>query len=90
MTVELLTVTDVARIVGLSEYTVRRAIHAGELRASKLRGRLRVRADDVATWVDESTVQVAGGLLPTAAPRPRAGTVAPLGGYRDRFRRGAA
>lgn len=48
-----LTVRDVARLTRLAENTVRRAILDGELRAVKLRGRFRIRVDDLEDWLDQ-------------------------------------
>lgn len=42
--------------VGLSEWAVRRAIHAGELAAFKIRGQLRVDDRDVALWLEDCRV----------------------------------
>jgi excisionase family DNA binding protein len=52
----LLTVAAVALRVSLSAYTVRQAIHDGELKASKLRGRWLVHPDDLAEWIDQGRV----------------------------------
>lgn len=88
---ELLTVADVARITGLSEYTVREAIRDGDLKASKLRNRLRVRNEDLVAWVDDSQVQpVMGTLLPGPLPTVRVGKPVPAGGYRALIRKKAA
>lgn len=46
-----MSVAEVARFCGLSEKAVRRAIDEGELPASKLRSRLRVRPEDVDAWI---------------------------------------
>jgi excisionase family DNA binding protein len=46
-----LSVADVVERSGLSEKTVRRAISAGELPASRVGRRLLVPVDDVETWV---------------------------------------
>jgi excisionase family DNA binding protein len=54
---ELLRVSDVSRITGLSTNAVYRAIWSGELRASKLRGQLRVQAADVEAWVVAGRVE---------------------------------
>jgi excisionase family DNA binding protein len=51
-----LTVAEVGRVTGLSANAVYRAIWSGELRASKLRGRLRVRSDEVEAWADDGRV----------------------------------
>ncbi len=50
-------VTQVAELVGLSTTVVYRAIAAGELRASKLRGRIRVRASDIDNWLDSNVIE---------------------------------
>ena len=54
VTDRLLTPADVARRCQVSTKTVLRAIHAGDLRASRLgrRGAYRVRAGDVDAWLD--------------------------------------
>ncbi len=56
----LLTVSEVAERTGLSSNAVYRAIAAGELRASKLRGRLRVQLADLDTWIDLNVVCARG------------------------------
>jgi excisionase family DNA binding protein len=53
----LVSVADVAAMTGLSDTAVYRAIAAGELRAAKLRGRLRIRVADVDSWIDSSAVR---------------------------------
>jgi excisionase family DNA binding protein len=53
----LVSVADVAAMTGLSDTAVYRAIAAGELRAAKLRGRLRIRIADVDSWIDASAVR---------------------------------
>ena len=52
----LLTVAEVAEATGFSTNAVYRAIWSGELRASKLRGRLRVQAADIEVWIDSNVV----------------------------------
>lgn len=54
----ILTVREVARQSKLSEKAVRNAIRRGELRASKLCGRLRVRETDYEEWFDLGRVGV--------------------------------
>jgi len=54
----LLSPQQVSELSGLHEEVVRRAIRAGELRASKLRGKLRVRLEDFDAWVDQNTVSL--------------------------------
>lgn len=46
----LLTVADVAELAQLSEWTIRQEIRAGNLRARKIRGCVRVNEADYATW----------------------------------------
>ena len=55
----LLTVAEVAEATGFSTNAVYRAIWSGELRASKLRGRLRVQAADIEVWIDSNVVVAA-------------------------------
>jgi excisionase family DNA binding protein len=66
---ELLRVSDVSRITGLSTNAVYRAIWSGELQASKLRGQLRVQAADVKAWVVAGRVT---GTRTVQEPPPRA------------------
>lgn len=79
----LLTVTEVARLTGLSANAVYRAVWSGELRASKLRGRLRVRADEIDAWVDAARVRTARAER-KRPPRPtRARPLGPGRGLRE-------
>jgi excisionase family DNA binding protein len=68
----LLTVSEVAEATGLSSNAVYRAIAAGELRASKLRRRLRVQAADLDAWIDSNVVCARGadGSPPPPTLRP--------------------
>lgn len=52
----MLSVSDVAVIVGMTEGTVRQAIREGQLRASKLRGRIRIEPTEVDAWINDSTI----------------------------------
>jgi excisionase family DNA binding protein len=82
----LLTVDDVAEVVSLSAYTVRQAIHDGELKASKLRGRWLVHPDDLAEWIDQGRARPVTPITPAGQhvqPRPPG----PSGGFRDAVRR---
>jgi excisionase family DNA binding protein len=54
---QFLTVNQVAESVALHPKVVRRAIDAGELRAFKLRSRIRVRESDFAAWIEASRVE---------------------------------
>lgn len=60
--------SEVAEATGLSSNAVYRAIAAGELRASKLRRRLRVQAADLDAWIDANVVCARGSDDP---PPPR-------------------
>jgi excisionase family DNA binding protein len=53
----LFSVSEVAELTGLSESVLYRAIADGELRASKLRGRLRVRLVDLEVWIESNLVR---------------------------------
>jgi excisionase family DNA binding protein len=64
----LLTVSKVAEATGLSSNAVYRAIAAGELRASRLRGRLRVQLADLDVWIDSNVVCARGAEDRSAAP----------------------
>jgi excisionase family DNA binding protein len=66
----LLTVAEVGRATGLSVNAVYRAIWNGELRASKLRGRLRIQDVDVDSWVDAGRLDIEPGRR-RRRPRPR-------------------
>jgi excisionase family DNA binding protein len=63
----LLSVTEVAAIIGLDPETIRRAIRRGELPASKPAGRIRIDPQAVLAWLQETSV----------SPRPPAATRAP-------------
>jgi len=63
----LLTVSEVAEATGLSSNAVYRAIAAGELRASKLRRRLRVQPADLDAWIDSNVVCAHGADAPAPA-----------------------
>jgi excisionase family DNA binding protein len=65
---QLLTVPEVGRVTGLSANAVYRAIWNGELRASKLRGRLRVQSAEVDAWVDAGRVSTRRARQERPAP----------------------
>jgi excisionase family DNA binding protein len=69
MEATLLSPEDVATQCGLSRKAVYRAIERGELRASKLCSRLRIRPDDLDTWIE-------GNRLERTAPHERKPTPA--------------
>jgi excisionase family DNA binding protein len=56
-TPRLLTPREVADYCTLNYRTVLKAIEAGELPASRLRGRLRVSRYDMLAWIDRGTVK---------------------------------
>jgi excisionase family DNA binding protein len=60
----LLSPEEVARNCGLSRRAIYRAIERGELRASRLCSRLRVRAEDVDAWIDANGVEPVGRIGP--------------------------
>jgi excisionase family DNA binding protein len=63
----LLTVADVADIVGMTDHTIRQAIRDGELPAVKLRGRIRINPADVHAWLDGATI-TPHGIQPVRGP----------------------
>lgn len=71
---EYLTPDDVAEITGMSVYTVRAAVRAGQLKATKPRARILIHRDAVAEWLEEYAVRPDGQLVDfTPEPvRPRA------------------
>jgi len=60
----LLSPEQVAAWCGLSRRAVYRAIERGELRASRLCHRLRIRPADVETWMDATRVPARPAALP--------------------------
>ncbi|MGH3041154.1 MAG: helix-turn-helix domain-containing protein [Gaiellaceae bacterium] len=50
---------EVAALCGLSRKAVYRAIERGELQASKLCSRLRIRPDDVERWIEANRLEKA-------------------------------
>ncbi len=57
----MLSPAQVAELTGLSRAAIYRAVEEGELRASKLRGRIRVDEAELASWKERTRV----------SPRPR-------------------
>jgi excisionase family DNA binding protein len=69
---DFLSAAEVARETGLSYDAVRRAINAGELRATRLRRRLLVRREWLEEWIEAGVISPAASMmdLPTrSAPR---------------------
>jgi len=63
---EVLTIADVERLSGFCGKTIRRAIDAGELAASKIRNRWLVWPADYRAWID--TGRVAREVRPRVKP----------------------
>lgn len=64
---------EVAALCGLSRKAVYRAIDRGELPASKLCSRLRIRPDDVDRWIDANRLEKETAdreVRPVRAPAP--------------------
>ena len=70
MEAALLSPEDVATQCGLSRKAVYRAIERGELRASKLCSRLRIRPDDLDTWIEANRLEKNRAGRPPPNPRP--------------------
>jgi len=66
----LLSPEEVARRFGLSRRAVYRAIERGELRASRLCSRIRIRAADVEAWVEENQIEPASIVTRPSLPSP--------------------
>jgi excisionase family DNA binding protein len=90
----LLSVRDVAAFVGLSEYVVREAVRDGELAAMKIRGRIRIRQDDLMDWLDGSRIRVGEqrrrSTLTSPAPAPVQQVVVTAENVREIARRARA
>jgi excisionase family DNA binding protein len=59
---EYLTKAQAGEIVQLHPKTIERAIQAGELRAFKLRGKVRISRDDLTVWVAENEIEPGPGI----------------------------
>ncbi len=82
----LLSVTEVADTIGLSETAIYRAIAAGELRASKLRGRLRVQLADLEQWIEANRVRPVTSDRSTRQATGRPPARSRVGGLRELLR----
>jgi excisionase family DNA binding protein len=81
MSTPLLTPQDVAERCRLSVKVVYRAISSGELRATKLRGRVRVEPADLDEWIRRNRVRAAPQQIkfpPPVAARSGLGTLQAL------------
>jgi excisionase family DNA binding protein len=58
---------EVALLVGLSRKAVYRAIERGDLAASRVASRLRIRPTDVDAWLDAGQVERSRGIAPSVA-----------------------
>lgn len=74
----LLSPEDVAKRCGLSRKAVYRAIDRGELKASRLCSRLRIREEDMESWIEANRVELSG----PAAGRQRRVSLRSAGGLR--------
>ena len=79
----LLCPREVAAQTQLSYHAVLRAIHRGELPASRLCGRIRIRPSDVERWIEEHRIGQRGTNFPpsplfSAAPQTERGSLASL------------
>jgi excisionase family DNA binding protein len=68
--VALLSPEEVARRCGLSRRAVYRAIERGELRASRLCSRIRIRAVDVEAWVEANQIEPSSQQAMRRRPSP--------------------
>ncbi len=67
----LLTYQDVAEVLAVSRWTVKRMVEAGELPVVRFHRSVRVRAEDVARFIDKRTVvRPINGPKSGALPRP--------------------
>lgn len=80
---------EVTELVPIGYHAVLRAIRAGELRASLLRGRYAVRESDVEEWWERNVVEPStpAAAVPSARlGRPSAARLTDAGGFRARAR----
>lgn len=84
----MLTPQAIATATGLSYHAVLRAIHSGELRATKLRARIVVRQEWFDEWVDQGVITPATAAHPLrlAEHAPRARRRPQVRGSLDRLR----
>jgi excisionase family DNA binding protein len=68
-----LTTQEVADRLGVSVFTIRRYIRAGQLRAIKLDGVYRIGRDDMAAFLKAREIGGAAGAAGRAHPAPPAG-----------------
>jgi excisionase family DNA binding protein len=89
----MLTVPEVAAACQISQSSVRRAIADGELRAVKLRSRVRIPGDAFDAWLSQHQRSPSGTRQRPAPPRParrtKPRTEFPPGSFREMARFGA-
>jgi excisionase family DNA binding protein len=89
----MLTVPEVAAACQISQSSVRRAIADGELRAVKLRSRVRIPREAFDAWLSQHQRPPSGTRRPPAPPRParrtKPRTDFPPGSFREMARFGA-
>ncbi len=73
----MLSPAQVAELTGLSRAAIYRAVEEGELRASKLRGRIRVEEAELAAWKERARV-TPRSRVPAYEP-PTSGRASPRG-----------
>jgi len=59
---EMLTVGEVARVLGVSEQTIRAYVRFGQLRAVKLPGSWRIRVEDFQKFIDSISSEPVRGV----------------------------
>jgi excisionase family DNA binding protein len=62
--------SEVAELVGLSRKAIYRAIERGELAASRVSSRLRIRPADIDSWLEAGRIETSATVAP---PLPLAG-----------------
>ena len=82
----LLSPHDVAELVPIGYHAILRAIRAGELRASRLRGHYAIRPSDLETWV-ESNVALPFGTSDDLLRAPRRSALG-VESFRDKINQG--
>jgi excisionase family DNA binding protein len=89
----MLTVPEVAAACQISQSSVRRAIADGELRAVKLRSRVRIPREAFDAWLSQHQRPPSGTRQPSTPPRPaqrkKPRQAFPAGSFREMARSGA-
>lgn len=82
----LLSPAEVAELIPIGYHAILRAIRAGELRASRLRGHYAIRPSDLESWV-ESNVALPFRTSERTLPTPRRAARG-VESFRDKTKRG--